>query len=84
LKNIPAGTDLHTSLKNCWKYRSYRRKLVSCIKKLKDGHYSLCLQNHTGIVSDHEADEMLSLAKNVRKKVEDWLSKNYPELLVAS
>lgn len=36
-----------------------------------------------GMISDHEADEMLNLAKNIRKKVEDWLSKNYPELLVA-
>lgn len=35
-----------------------------------------------GMVSDHEADEMLSLAKNIRKKVEDWLNKKYPELLI--
>lgn len=35
-----------------------------------------------GMVSDYEADEMLSLAKNIRKKVEDWLNKKYPELLV--
>jgi len=35
-----------------------------------------------GMISDHEADAMLSLAKDIRKKVEDWLRKNYPELLV--
>lgn len=35
-----------------------------------------------GMVSDHEADEMLSLAKNIRNKVENWLSENHPELLV--
>lgn len=37
-----------------------------------------------GMISDHEADSMLSLAKDIRKKVEDWLSKNYPELLVGN
>lgn len=35
-----------------------------------------------GMVSDHEADEMLSLAKNIRRKVEDCLNENYPELLI--
>ena len=34
-----------------------------------------------GMASDYEADEMLSLAKDIRQKVEDWLSRNYPELL---
>jgi hypothetical protein len=32
------------------------------------------------MVSDHEAEAMLSLAKNIRKKVEDWMNKNHPEL----
>lgn len=34
-----------------------------------------------GIVSDHEAAEMLALAKDIRQKVEEWLSRNYPDLL---
>ena len=34
-----------------------------------------------GMTSDQEADEMLSLAKNIREKVENWLHRNYPELL---
>jgi len=33
------------------------------------------------MISDHEADEMLSLAKNIRNKVQDWLIRNHPELL---
>jgi hypothetical protein len=37
-----------------------------------------------GMVSDHEANEMLSLAKDIRKKVENWLRNNYPELLTDS
>jgi hypothetical protein len=36
-----------------------------------------------GMVSDHEAEAMLSLAKDIRKKVEDWLRENYPDLLNA-
>ena len=34
-----------------------------------------------GMTSDQEADEMFSLAKNIREKVENWLHKNYPELI---
>ena len=34
-----------------------------------------------GMTSDQEADEMFSLAKNIREKVENWLHRNYPELL---
>lgn len=34
-----------------------------------------------GMASDHEADEMLALAKDIRQKVEEWLIMNYPELL---
>jgi len=34
-----------------------------------------------GMVSDHEADEMIRLAKDIRQKVENWLHKRYPELL---
>jgi hypothetical protein len=34
-----------------------------------------------GILSDQEADEMLSLAKDIRKKVEYWLNENHPGLL---
>lgn len=45
-------------------------------KKRNIGDYE-----RAGMVSDHEAAAMLSLAKDIRKKVEDWLRKNYPELL---
>lgn len=34
-----------------------------------------------GMTSDQEADEIFSLAKNIREKVENWLHRNYPELL---
>lgn len=34
-----------------------------------------------GMISDREADEMFSLAKNIREKVENWLRRNYPELV---
>ena len=34
-----------------------------------------------GIVSDHEASEMLSLAQKIRERVESWLKEKYPELL---
>lgn len=34
-----------------------------------------------GLVSDHEADEMIRLAKDIRQKVERWLQEKYPELL---
>lgn len=34
-----------------------------------------------GMVSDHEANEMLSLAKKIRERVESWFQEKYPELL---
>ncbi|MCX5885869.1 MAG: hypothetical protein NT096_08175 [Proteobacteria bacterium] len=34
-----------------------------------------------GMVSDQEANEMMTLAKNLRENVKDWLRKNYPELI---
>jgi len=34
-----------------------------------------------GMVSDQEANEMMTLAKNLREDVKDWLRKNYPELI---
>lgn len=34
-----------------------------------------------GEVSDHEADEMLALATDLRAKVTDWLSSNYSQFL---
>lgn len=34
-----------------------------------------------GMTSDQEADEMFSLAKNIREKVENWLHRNYSELI---
>lgn len=36
-----------------------------------------------GMVSDHEANEMLSLAQKIRERVESWLKEKYPELLSA-
>ncbi|HCX01413.1 MAG TPA: hypothetical protein DHO02_03210 [Syntrophaceae bacterium] len=34
-----------------------------------------------GLVSDHEANEMIRLAKDIRQKVERWLQEKYPEPL---
>lgn len=34
-----------------------------------------------GTVSDREADEMIALARDLRKKVKDWLRSRIPELL---
>jgi hypothetical protein len=34
-----------------------------------------------GLTSDQEAAEMLSLAKNIRQTVANWLQSNYPDLL---
>lgn len=36
-----------------------------------------------GMVSDYEANEMLSLAQKIRERVESWLKEKYPELLAA-
>jgi hypothetical protein len=33
-----------------------------------------------GIISDHEADQMLQLAEDIRKRVTTWLQGNHPEL----
>ncbi len=37
--------------------------------------------DRAGAVSDQEASEMLNLAQNIMQEIEDWLRKNYPELL---
>lgn len=34
-----------------------------------------------GMTSDQEAKEMLTLAKSLRKEVEDWICLNFPQLL---
>jgi uncharacterized protein (UPF0332 family) len=34
-----------------------------------------------GAVSDHEADEMIHLARRLRRHIEDWLKKEHPRLL---
>ena len=34
-----------------------------------------------GLVSDAEADEMVALAKRLRKEVETWIRTNFPQLL---
>lgn len=34
-----------------------------------------------GTISEHEAKEMVELAKDLRNKVAKWLASNYPELL---
>jgi uncharacterized protein (UPF0332 family) len=35
----------------------------------------------TGVVSDHEADEMIRQAKELRQQVEDWISTEHPGLM---
>ncbi|MCK5417487.1 MAG: hypothetical protein KAI93_03255 [Desulfobacterales bacterium] len=35
----------------------------------------------SGIISQQEANEMKSLAKRIREDIENWLRKNYPELI---
>jgi hypothetical protein len=35
----------------------------------------------SGTISQQEANEMKSLAKTIREDVENWLRKNYPELI---
>lgn len=37
--------------------------------------------DRAGTVSDHEADEMLQLATDLRARVEKWLRAHHPELL---
>jgi hypothetical protein len=34
-----------------------------------------------GLVSDQEAHEMISLARQLRASVEQWIRQNYPSLL---
>ena len=34
-----------------------------------------------GVISDQEAEEMLSLARSLRKEAEKWIQKEYPTLL---
>ncbi len=45
-------------------------------KKRNIGSYE-----RSGAVSEQEVKEMVTLAKCLRDKVEDWLKKNHPELL---
>jgi hypothetical protein len=45
-------------------------------KKRNIGSYE-----RAGAVSEQEVKEMVALAKTLRDKVENWLKKNYPELL---
>ena len=45
-------------------------------KKRNLGDYTLA-----GSTSKKEADEMVTLAQQLRKEVEDWILKKYPELL---
>jgi len=33
-----------------------------------------------GLVSDHEADEMVALAQQLREEIELWIRTNYPQL----
>ena len=34
-----------------------------------------------GVVSEHEAEEMTTLARELRRSVEAWLSREHPELM---
>lgn len=45
-------------------------------KKRNIGEYE-----RSGTTSDQEVKEIFNLAKNLRKDVEDWLHKNYPQLM---
>ena len=45
-------------------------------KKRNLGDYSIA-----GSTSKKEADEMVALAQQLRKEVEDWIRANYPQLL---
>jgi hypothetical protein len=45
-------------------------------KKRNIGGYEMA-----GIVSDQEADEMIELARQIKKQVELWLEDKYPEFL---
>jgi len=55
---------------------SFIARLDKFRKKRNIGGYE-----RAGMVSDLEAEEMVALAKSLRKKVEDWLRANFPELL---
>lgn len=56
------------------------RKLIAKFdqfrKKRNIGGYE-----RAGLVSDAEADEMVALAKRLRKEVEKWIRTNFPQLL---
>lgn len=45
-------------------------------KKRNIGDYE-----RAGYITNHEADEMLTLALELRGKIDDWLKENHPELL---
>jgi hypothetical protein len=47
-------------------------------KKRNVGDYE-----QAGLVSEREADEMIALAHQLRRQVEDWLRANHPELLAS-
>jgi len=46
-------------------------------KKRNVGDYE-----RAGVITEKEADEMVALARQLRKRVEDWLRANQPKLLV--
>lgn len=37
--------------------------------------------DHAGMISDQEANEMITLANRLRQEVEGWLKENHPELM---
>ena len=55
------------------------RKLIDTL----DGFRKRNLSNYdaAGAVSDREADEMLQLAKSLRRHVETWIRRAHPELM---
>ena len=50
--------------------------LDTCRKKRNIAEY-----DQTGIISETEAEELREFAKELRKKIIDWLQTNHPELL---
>jgi hypothetical protein len=52
------------------------RQLEAFRKKRNIGDYE-----RAGLISETEAREMVAMAQGLRRLVEDWLRRNYPELL---
>jgi hypothetical protein len=62
---------------------SEMRDVCACLDKARKSRAE-AVYEHSGAISDAMANEVLELAKTLRKQVETWLVKNHPRLMTES